>query len=395
MNPRGTAKTRAAGRRAALAVIVTGLGLTTLVPGTPAAAAAEKPGPAVTWKPCPAYSDEALRAMVPPDRLDRFKSLLARQECGTVSAPLDHGRPHGRQITVALTRLKAQDQAHRLGSLALNPGGPGGSGYLMPVQLLTMGEATELNQRYDLIGFDPRGVGYSTSMNCPPPGGDPGPRPVGPVTEAAARHQYDLQAQANATCGRTDPAFLGRLTTADVARDLDRIRLGLGERKLNFLGVSWGTWLGVVYRSQFPAAVGRMFLDSVAIPRFSLVAFEKGRAAAAERNALRMAAWIARHHDVYGFGTTPQQVRAAIIALRADYDADPRRFTDVEMPLDGEIIALSATQDAPVWPLAGQVLKELRDATGPTAPPSRRSSVTRDPRPARRRPTCRSAATGP
>ena len=240
----------------------------------------------------------------------------------------------------------------------------------MPVQLLTMGEATELNQRYDLIGFDPRGVGYSTSMNCPPLAGDPGPRPVGPVTEAAARHQYDLQAQANATCGRTDPAFLGRLTTADVARDLDRIRLGLGERKLNFLGVSWGTWLGVVYRSQFPAAVGRMFLDSVAIPRFSLVAFEKGRAAAAERNALRMAAWIARHHDVYGFGTTPQQVRAAIIALRADYDADPRRFTDVEMPLDGEIIALSATQDAPVWPLAGQVLKELRDATGPTAPPT-------------------------
>lgn len=123
MNPRGTAKTRAAGRRAALAVIVTGLGLTTLVPGTPAAAAAGRPGPAVTWKPCPAYSDEALRAMAPPELLDRFKSLLARLECGTVSAPLDYSRPHGRQITVALTRLKAQDQAHRLGSLALNPGG--------------------------------------------------------------------------------------------------------------------------------------------------------------------------------------------------------------------------------------------------------------------------------
>jgi len=370
MTQRRTATARTVGLRAALAVIVAGLGLPALVAGTPAAAAANKPRSTIAWKPCPTYSDEALRAMVPPELLDRFKKLLARLECGTVSAPLDYSRPHGRQITVALTRLKATDQAHRLGSLALNPGGPGGSGYLMPVQLLTRGDADGLNQRYDLIGFDPRGVGYSTKMDCPPPEGDPGPRPVGPMTQAAARRLYDVEVQANAACGRSDPAFLGQLTTANVARDLDRIRSALREPKLNFIGVSWGTWLGVVYRSLFPAGVGRMFLDSVAIPRFSLVAFEDGRAAAAERNARRMAAWIAQHHDVYGFGTKPEQVRAAIVALRADYDANPRRFTDIEMPLDGEIIALSASQDAPVWPLASQVLKELRDATGPTAPPT-------------------------
>jgi pimeloyl-ACP methyl ester carboxylesterase len=207
-------------------------------------------------------------------------------------------------------------------------------------------------------------------MDCPPPDGDAGPRPVGPLTREAARRVYDVQAQANAVCGRSDPAFLGRLTTADVARDLDRIRAGLHERKLDFVGVSWGTWLGVVYRSLFPANVGRMFLDSVAIPRFSIVAFENGRAAAAERNARRMAAWMAERNDEYGFGTTPGRVRAAIIALRADYDAHPRRFTDVDFDLDGEIIALSASQDGPAWPLAGQVLKELRDATGPAAPPT-------------------------
>jgi pimeloyl-ACP methyl ester carboxylesterase len=308
--------------------------------------------------------------MVPPELRDRFEQLLARLECGTISAPLNYSRPHGRQITVALTRIKALDQAHRLGSLALNPGGPGGSGYLMPVQFLTMGEANGLNERYDLIGFDPRGVGYSTKMNCPPPQGDPGPRPIGPLTREAARRQYHIEVQANGVCGRSDPAFLGQLTTANVARDLDRIRSGLREPKLNFIGVSWGTWLGVVYRSLFPASVGRMFLDSVAIPRFSIVAFENGRAAAAERNARRMAAWIAQNHDVYGFGTTQKQVQAAIVALRADYDANPRQFTDIDMPLDGEIIAVSASQDAGVWPLASQVLKELRDATGPTAPPT-------------------------
>jgi pimeloyl-ACP methyl ester carboxylesterase len=370
MTPREAATARTAGRRAAVAVIVTGLGLTALVAGSPAATAAERPQSTVAWKPCPTYSDEALRVMVPPDRLDQFKKLLARQECGTVSVPLDYSKPHGRQITVALTRLKAADQAHRLGSLALNPGGPGGSGYLLPVQLLTMGDGAGLNERYDLIGFDPRGVGYSTKMDCPPTAGDSGPRPVGPLTREAAQRRYDVQVQANAACGRSDPAFLGQLTTVNVARDLDRIRSGLRERKLNFLGISWGTWLGVVYRSSFPANVGRMFLDSVAIPRFSVVAFEDGRAAAAERNARRMAAWIAERHDVYGFGTTPKQVRDAIIALRADYDADPRQFTDLDMPLDGSIIALSASQDATVWPLASQVMKELRDATGPTAPPT-------------------------
>jgi pimeloyl-ACP methyl ester carboxylesterase len=174
----------------------------------------------------------------------------------------------------------------------------------------------------------------------------------------------------NAACGRSDPAFLARLTTADVARDLDRIRAGLGETKLNFLGISWGTWLGVVYRNEFPARVGRMFLDSVAIPRFSIPAFEKGRAAAAERNAVRMTAWIAERNRTYGFGTTPGQVRNAIIALRADFDANPRRFTDVDVTLDGDFIALAASQDAPVWPLASQVMKELRDATGPAAPPT-------------------------
>ncbi|WP_203784057.1 alpha/beta fold hydrolase [Paractinoplanes rishiriensis] len=366
MNPQRTVT-----GRAALAVIVAGAGLAAPVAGTPAAAAAAARAPAaIAWQPCRSYSEEALRRMVPPDRLDRFKEVLARLECGTVSVPLDYERPQGRQITVALTRLKAVDQAHRLGSLAMNPGGPGGSGYLMPVQLLTMNDDAGLNQRYDLIGFDPRGVGYSTKLNCPPPDGDPGPRPAGPETEESARRRYDIESRANAACGRSDPAFLGELTTANVARDLDRIRSGLRDQKLNFVGVSWGTWLGVVYRSQFPANVGRMFLDSVAIPRFSVVAFQDGRAAAAERNARRMAAWIAERHDRYGFGTTPQQVRDAIIALRADYDANPRRFTDLDMPLDGAIVAVSATQDAPVWPLAGQVLAELRDATGPTAPPT-------------------------
>ncbi|MBE1487771.1 alpha/beta fold hydrolase [Plantactinospora soyae] len=367
MNP---SDTRTIGRRAAAVVAAAGLAGTLLAVVAPPASAGQH-APPVTWQSCPAYSDQTLALLAPPDKQPQLRELLGRLECGTVSVPLDYGRPNGRKITVALSRLKARDQAHRLGSLALNPGGPGGSGYLMPVEVILRGESTAgLNERYDLIGFDPRGVGYSTKVDCPAPDEMPDPPPPGPLTEDHARRIYDAQVAANAACGRSDPPFLGQLTTANVARDLDRIRAGLGEPRLNFLGISWGTWLGVVYRTLYPQQVGRMFLDSVAIPRFSIPAFVQGRADAAERKAGRMTAWLSEYDDTYGLGTTAAEVRETIIALRADYDANPRRFTDLPEPLDGGLIADAAGQDSPVWPLVGQILKELREATGPTAPPT-------------------------
>jgi pimeloyl-ACP methyl ester carboxylesterase len=326
--------------------------------------------PAVSWRPCPYYSDDVLRYLgVPDDGISAYRAVLKRMECGTVSVPLDYRRPGGRKITVALTRLRAVDQAHRLGVLALNPGGPGGSGYLMPVNVLrTNSVDARLNQRYDLIGFDPRGVGYSTTFNCPQ---DSSSEPVGPVTRAQAKAIFEAGAAHNASCGHAAPAFLRSLTTANVARDLDRIRAALGERRLNFLGVSWGTWLGEVYHTQFAAHVGRMFLDSVAPPHFRMDSFTALRADAAERDFDRMAAWIARHNDVYGFGTTTAQVKAALIAMRNRYDAHPKTFTDLNRPIDGSLVATAAGQNSQSWPLAAEALTELRDShTSPTAPPA-------------------------
>ncbi|HEY0694487.1 MAG TPA: alpha/beta fold hydrolase, partial [Kribbella sp.] len=326
----------------------------------------------VDWHACPSYSDDVVRLIVGDDndRIVAFKRLWARTECGSVSVPLDYDKPRGQQITVAVTRLKAADQAHRLGSLAVNPGGPGGSGYLMPIELM-MANTTDarLNDRYDLIGFDPRGVGYSTKINCPrtPPSGGP---PVGPVTEAVARQLYADEVRQNQACSSSDPTFLRGLTTANVARDLDRVRAALHEHKINFLGVSWGTWLGAVYRSLFPGKVDRMWLDSTAIPNPRLDAFEQGRAAATDRDFSRMAAWVAQHVDTYGFGTSGAQVEAALARLERSYDTNPRRFTDLPAPLDGAAVAIAAAQPSPGWPFAAQVLKELRDATGPAAPPT-------------------------
>jgi len=235
--------------------------------------------------------------------------------------------------------------------------------------MMTNGESARLDDRYDLIGFDPRGAGYSTKVTCAN-GGPGGPPTSGPLTEAAARATYDAGVAANVACGQSDPDFLGQLTTTNVARDLERVRIALGERKLNFVGVSWGTWLGAVYRSTFPGSVGRMFLDSVAAPEFTVDSFDDGRAAAVERESARLAAWIAAHHDTYGFGTSTEQVRAAILALVHTYDANPKQYTDLGMPADGAMIARLSSQDSRDWTRVSQALAELRDSTGTTAPPT-------------------------
>ncbi|GAB2792744.1 alpha/beta hydrolase [Amycolatopsis magusensis] len=353
-----------------LSVVAVAAGLAALVVESPVTAGqAER---AVAWQPCPAYSDEVLRSRgVAEERIPEFRALLDRMDCGTVGVPLDYREPRGRQITIAITRLRAVDQAGRLGSIAVNPGGPGAGGYLTPIDfMMTNQESARLDDRYDLIGFDPRGTGYSTKVTCAR-GGPGGPPTPGPLTEAAARSTYDAEAAGNVACGKSDSDFLGQLTTTNVARDLERVRIALGERELSFLGVSWGTWLGAVYRSNFPGSVGRMFLDSVAAPEFSQDSFDDGRAAAVERRfTSRLAAWIASHHNTYGFGTSAEQVRAAVLGLVRSYDADPKQYTDLGMPVDGALVARLASQDSREWPRVSKALAELRDSTGTTAPPT-------------------------
>ncbi|WP_327587882.1 alpha/beta hydrolase [Nonomuraea sp. NBC_00507] len=358
--------------RAVVAVAASAVTLTGLIAGSPVAAAASGQALAsVTWRSCPAYSDDVIRTLAVTDEQRRkFRALLGRMECGTVSVPLDYRKPRGRQITIAITRVRAVDRKHRLGSLALNPGGPGAAGYLFPLQIASMSQANaKLNDRYDLIGFDPRGVGYSTKVDCPSPQGKGGPPEPGPLTKETAKLIHDSGVAANKACGDSNPAFLGQLTTLNSARDLDRVRIALGERKLSFLGISWGTWLGAVYRSTFPGSVGRMFLDSVAPVNFRLDDFEDGHAAGTERHFERMAAWIAERNDTYGLGTTAKRVRTAVLALGRAYDETPRHYSDWEMVADGATVAMLAIQSTPDWPQVAQAFKEMRDESD-TAPPA-------------------------
>ncbi|MEV0821178.1 alpha/beta fold hydrolase [Nonomuraea rubra] len=346
------------------------LALTGLV-AHPAPAGARSDASAPEWTSCPAYSDEVIRGLgVAEDKVAAFRSTMKRLECGTVRVPLDHGDPGGREIDIAVTRLAATDQEHRLGALAILPGGPGNSGYLDPVlrAALRNEEMAGLNERYDIIGFDPRGVGYSTKVACP--ASPAGPREPGTLTEQAAREIYDAQAASNQECGRSDPAFLGQLTTENVARDLGLVRTALGESKLDLLGFSWGTYLGMVYRSLYPGQTGRAFLDSVAPPWTRLDEHAKGAAEAAERNFGRMAAWLARRDGLYGLGATARQVRQEVAKLVRAYDKTPRTYSNLSRPVDGSAVADLARRNSTEWTRAGKALSELRKATGTTAPPT-------------------------
>ena len=337
-----------------------------LLPAT--AAAQETP---IRWKACPKYSETTFKFLIGPDRLKEFKALWRRTQCGTVRVPLDYARPHGRKITVAFTRLRATDRAHRLGSLAVNPGGPGGSGYLMPLHMITSRNriGAKLNVRYDLVGFDPRGVGYSSKVNCPD--APPEVQNPGPLSEADARMLYANRAKANQACVRTKSAFLRQLTTSNVARDLDRIRVGLHEKRISFLGVSWGTLLGAVYRSLFPSHVQRMWLDSPAAPYVRLDAYEDGRARAMAEDFARFTAWLAARNATFGFGATAEDVMAALTRLREELDANPRVYTDLpQTPIDGNLVAQAAGGFTLSWPLAGPLLKALRDAPSGTKAPA-------------------------
>ena len=336
--------------------IVAGLGVLAVTSGAlvalaPAASASTAP-PQVTWSSCPAYSDEAIETLVPEEQLGAFRALLARTRCGTVRVPLDYTRPGGQQITVAITRLAAADQKHKLGSIAMNPGGPGGSGYLMPQTLsLASSQVAALAERYDLIGFDPRGIGYSTKVDCPRPDDDgPIEIPPGPLTETTAKQLYDSQAAANRACWQSNPAFLRQLTTANVARDLDQVRRALGLQRISYFGVSWGTLLGSVYRSLYPQSVARMWLDSVVGPTANrLDSRFHDVTAASERNVSRWAAWAAARDATYGLGGTADEVIAFVKRRKAELNAQPVVFSDVPMPLDGNFIAFLAAAPSPLW----------------------------------------------
>ncbi|MEU3724091.1 alpha/beta hydrolase [Streptomyces sp. NPDC031705] len=255
----------------------------------------------------------------------------ASYECATVKVPLDYQRPRGRTIDLAISRIKSPDPARRHGVMLLNPGGPGGSGLDLP---LMMDEAMpkEVRERYDLIGFDPRGVGASSPISCGLTDAEQSiDRPYRPETfpsdVAWARTVADK-------CREKAGAVLPYITTRNTARDMDAIRSALGERKISYVGYSYGTYLGAVYTQMFPSRTDRFVLDSGVDPQRLWRGMLQVWATEAEPAFARWTRWTAEHDAEYRLGATPEAVAAVFWGLVARADRDPIEFQGTKVTGD-------------------------------------------------------------
>ncbi|WP_446019454.1 alpha/beta hydrolase [Agromyces arachidis] len=201
-------------------------------------------------------------------------------ECATAVAPLDWDAPGGAEIELALIRQPAQGD--RIGSMLVNPGGPGVSGYDAVAVSLDVVATESVQDRYDIVGFDPRGVGRSTAVDCLPPADldrflyAPARGIRGSTTWLTS--QNELTHRFGQACLRDTGDLLAHVDTASVARDLDMLRAALGEDELAYLGYSYGAYLGTVFAGLFPDRVGRLVLDGPIDPSLDRAAITLAQA---------------------------------------------------------------------------------------------------------------------
>ncbi|MFB9238532.1 alpha/beta fold hydrolase [Plantactinospora siamensis] len=255
-----------------------GAGPSTATPGDagPSTATLGDAGPSTATPPAPRGPDrtsavEARRVdRVPAPRIGWY-GCYDDAECATVRLPLDYDRPRGATTEVALLRVRARDQRHRIGTLFVNPGGPGISATDFALYAPSLLSASVLD-RFDIVGFDPRGVGASEQLRCFRTVREQTrayaaltvPFPVGAKEERA----YIASAKAvGRACSTTGRRLAGAMSTAEVARDMDVLRRAVGDAKLSYLGFSYGSVLGQYYANMFPDRVRAITVDGVLDPR--------------------------------------------------------------------------------------------------------------------------------
>ncbi|TDD56970.1 alpha/beta fold hydrolase [Nonomuraea terrae] len=198
-----------------------------------------------------------------------------RLQCATAEVPLDYTRPRGRRVTLALARIPAADRAKRAGSLVVNRGGPGYSAVDYLQGIVTGALPGPVNAdvlaRYDIVGVDPRGSGRSVpAVRCFADAKEAEALASGvsnaPVTAGERRQRAKADARYASLCRKRGGDLLDHVSTVAIARDLDVVRAALGEDRLNYLGQSYGTYLGMVYANMFTNRTGRFVFDSVLDP---------------------------------------------------------------------------------------------------------------------------------
>ncbi|WP_439376964.1 alpha/beta hydrolase [Amycolatopsis lexingtonensis] len=322
-------------------------------------------GQSLSWADCAPYATSE----------DSRSAFQAKDvQCARLTVPLDYAKPAGDTITLGLLRHKASDAGSRIGALVVNPGGPGASGMVAAAGLVKPATSSGLAKRFDLVGFDPRGIGASQpAIHCLTDSERDADRADDSETDGSPSGVLKQEAQEKdfaAKCAqRTDDGagMLANVGTRDVVKDLDVLRSVLGDEKLTYLGYSYGTRIGSAYAEAFPKNVRGMILDGAVDPEQdaveSLVAQGQGFGTA----FTEFAKWCAAQQDC---------------ALGGDANAAVKAFQDLVRPLidfpvpvgDGRKLSyedattgvIQALYQESLWDTLNSGLNELKQQRGAT-----------------------------
>ncbi|MFY1655643.1 alpha/beta hydrolase [Solwaraspora sp. WMMB762] len=343
----------------AVAAVVVGslVGLTGCTAARPDPGATGGPDPPPHWQPCPESTTQ--RYGPPPDGL--------RYDCATIDVPVDWAAgPAAGTLPVALIRARSARQQDRIGTLVVNPGGPGVSGVDAAARL-ALGERLgglpeTVLRRFDLVGFDPRGAGRSDPVDCVDDsdwdatfGADPDPRDPAAFAEAAALGQ-----RIAAGCAARYGERLTAYSTHQTARDLDAVRAAVGDEQLTFLGYSYGSLLGATYAHLFPHRVRALVLDGAVDPGQDPVAGSLSQAAGFERAFAAFGQWCSGAPADCPISADP----AGTLAEAMDRARQaPVTGADGRAATAGWIFyaVVASLYDRSGWPRLGRALAELGD----------------------------------
>ncbi|NED95696.1 alpha/beta hydrolase [Phytoactinopolyspora alkaliphila] len=274
---------------------------------------------------------------VPAELAEFYTQTLQWEDCGdqyqcsSLTVPLNYEEPEGDTIDVALLRVPAAS-GEAGGSLVVNPGGPGASGmeYARNAHVVATEEVLE---QFDIVGFDPRGVGASTPIDCVDDA-ELDEYLSGQASAETDEQLAELEATAEEfaqACDARSGDMLAHIGTADVARDMDVLRSALGDEKLNYLGKSYGTFIGAAYADLFPERAGRLVLDGAIDPALEADEVALGQARGFERALEAFLEWCLDNDCP--LGESQEEARAALTDLLAEIDDEPLPSGDESRPL--------------------------------------------------------------
>lgn len=293
-------------------------------------------------------------------------------ECATVSAPLNWAEPAGETIELALVRHLASS-SKKLGSLFVNPGGPGGSGVDFVVDSLDYAVSGAVKKNYDVIGFDPRGVGASTPVVCVDSAAQMDEFLFGTLDSDRASTDWFAQRESASAefaqgCLERTGNLLAHVDTISAAHDLDMLRAVVGDRQLNYLGYSYGTLLGAVYAENFPDNVGRMVLDGALDPSSTSFEVNLNQSIGFE-NALRAYLTDCLELEECPFSGSVDEAMNEVGQLLAQLDKSPLTASDGrELSADAMLTAIIAPLYNPdAWSFLSDVFATVADGEADTA----------------------------